>query len=406
MDHWQRNLGEIPQLGSDFFQRKPARAATRTRTSETPSLAKENPMMISKLARWTLAFALFGLGCGTDDLVPRSPDVDAGSGDGDQSGNGDGDQPGHGDGDQPGNGDGDQPGHGDGDQGGDGDAPMQGDGDQGGDGDAGGDGDVSGTPPDIEEQFTSLDDWSQNINSPEGGISIQEDARADDHSLASFVFPGNPQFGANDNTSPGYANELVLNDHSFHYGKFETRVRFSSCSNGEEVVDGIFTYAHGGDQNNNGITDNSEIDIEYLCGTPEILWLTVYTDYDDFVQGGLRKLTRQVDMRTGKYTLLTDFPPEETESGTIDGLALPNFPGDTFYRVGFEWRATFVRYYIVLDGKEVDLFTIDQADRIPIEPAEFLINIWHTPEHWDGSGTADYPANDALMLLDWVKIWN
>ena len=131
------------------------------------------------------------------------------------------------------------------------------------------------------------------------------------------------------------------------------------------MVNGIFSYFRGGDENGNGITDNSEIDIELLCGTPNILWLTTYTDFDDFVPGRLRKLSRKLDMRTGQFEDYTDWPPEVTNQGLLEGVAEPGFPGDAFYTLGFEWRENMVRYYIRLNGQEVDLFTIREASRIP-----------------------------------------
>ena len=261
--------------------------------------------------------------------------------------------------------------------------------------------------PDIYEPFTSLDAWHQEIRSQGGRVDIASHGAASDDSVAALLFPGNPDLGVYDHTSPGFATEIVYPER-FSYGKFETRVRFGGCAEGaEEVVNGIFTYFNdGSDQDGDGLPDNSEIDIEQLCGTPEILWLTVYTDYRDFVAGGLKKRTRMVNMRTGSYLEFIDFPPAEGERGTIPGIAIPNFPAnDTFYTVGFEWRQGSVRYYIVLDGEEKDLFLLDEPDTVPTRPAQFLINIWHAPDHWDGSGTGDYPASDSTMLVDSVKIW-
>jgi hypothetical protein len=68
---------------------------------------------------------------------------------------------------------------------------------------------------------------------------------------------------------------------TFHYGRYETSVRFASCAAAEEIVSGIFTYLNDGtDTNGNGIADNSEIDVELLCGEPYLLWLTIWTDYE------------------------------------------------------------------------------------------------------------------------------
>jgi hypothetical protein len=273
----------------------------------------------------------------------------------------------------------------------------------GGDGD--GDGDGDGPTADINESFANFDHWSREVRSPGGSLTLTSHVQAEDDRVAALTIPGRPDLGADDWASPDSASELVF-DQSFLYGKFETRVRFSSCGTNEEVVDGIFTYFRGGDENGNGITDNSEIDIEYLCGTPNLLWLTTYTDFDDFAPGRLRKLSRKVDMRTGAYEVYTDWPPTTTERGTIAGLSVPGFPdANTFYTVGFEWRADVVRYYIRLGGKEVDLFVIRDASRVPRRRAGFLLNTWHANAHWTNGAAADYPANAATMLVDSVKIW-
>jgi hypothetical protein len=269
-----------------------------------------------------------------------------------------------------------------------------------GDGDGDGDGDA-----DIVERFASLSSWTQHIRSPGGAITLSGHGASDDNRVAALSIPGRPDLGPNDWSSPDSASELEFHE-SFLYGKFETRVRFASCAAHEEVVNGLFTYFRGGDQNGNGITDNSEIDIELLCGTPNVLWLTTYTDFDDFASGRLRKLSKKIDMRNGRYELYTDWPPTVTSSGTVPGVALPDFPDpNQFYTVGFEWRESVVRYYIRLDGREVDLFTITDASRIPRRSAGFLMNVWHANAHWTDGSSADYPSNPATLLVDWVKIW-
>ncbi len=260
--------------------------------------------------------------------------------------------------------------------------------------------------PDIYERFTNLSNFRQYVRSNGGSVSLVPHPRAEDNAAVALNFPGNPSFGPNSNSGPGYATEIALND-QFQYGKFETRLRFSSCSPGEEVVNGVFTYFNdGSDQNGNGLADNSEIDIEFLCGTPELLWFTVYTDYSAFEPGQLRKRTRKVNMRTGAFDEFTDWPPALTAQGTIPGLAIAGFPApEQFYTLGFEWREGFVRYYIVLNGQELELFRITNASRVPRRLSEFLINIWHANAHWTDGSAADYPANNTNMLVDWVKIW-
>lgn len=259
--------------------------------------------------------------------------------------------------------------------------------------------------PAIDEPFKSLSQWDTAVRSPGGSASIISDAAADDGSALQLKLPGNAGLGPNDNAGPGFASEVIVKGPQL-YGTYETRVRLSSCSAAEEVVDGIFTYFNdGSDQNGNGITDNSEIDIEYLCGTPSILWLTVYTDFSDFAPGKLRKLSRKVDMRTGRYETYVDWPPTTSEQGTIAGLAMPNFPGNDWYTLGFDWRADRVSYYVLVNGTKLELFRITDASRIPRRTSSFLMNIWHANAHWTDGAAADYPAGDASMVVDWAKIW-
>jgi hypothetical protein len=259
--------------------------------------------------------------------------------------------------------------------------------------------------PDIYEAFSNMNNWNKFIRQSGGAASLVNVSGADDSAAVSLKLPGNPSYGSGDASGPGYASEIALKD-QFLYGTFETRVRFSSCSSAEEVVDGIFTYFNNGtDWDGNGIADNSEIDIEFLCGTPNILWLTVYTDFEAFEPGRLRKLSNMIDMRTGAYTVLADWPPSVIAQGTIPGLATPDFPGAEFHTVGFDWREQHVQYYLKRGGEKIVLFTITDPSRIPRRSSEFLMNIWHANGHWTDGSAADYPANDATLLVDWVKIW-
>jgi hypothetical protein len=183
-------------------------------------------------------------------------------------------------------------------------------------------------------------------------------------------------------------------------------LQLASCAPSEEVVNGIFVYDYGGDSNENGITDNSEIDIEILCGEPHIIYLTSWTDYDD--DGSFRKWSRAVDTRTGEYR-------ESVTSGTyglgpvlgvIEQARQPGFPRvDELYELGFDWQPDSIRFFIVLDGAEVTLWDFTDASLIPQQPARFMLNVWHPRSHWWAGGAAGYPANDATMRVDWFRYW-
>jgi beta-glucanase (GH16 family) len=222
--------------------------------------------------------------------------------------------------------------------------------------------------------------------------------------VAVLTFPGDPALDSEDNTSPSFASEIDWEERL--YGTYRTRLELARCDAGEEVVNGIFTYSHGGDSNDNGITDNNEIDIEILCGEPYVIFLSSWTDYDD--DNSFRKWSRAIDTRSGDYRE----SPSATEYGlgpvlgNIPGANVPGFPeGGRFYEMGFEWQPDRIRWFIVFDSEEVTLWDFSDASLIAQNPASFLFNVWHAPSHWFEGGAADYPANDAVMRIDWFRYW-
>ncbi len=268
------------------------------------------------------------------------------------------------------------------------------------------------TPSVVDSPFTSLEGWSV---APKGSLipgataTIEDDGAASDGSVLSLTVPGNEALVGADYAGPGaHAIEVVADAAAQLYGRYELNVRFASCASDEELVNGLFTYFNdGSDADGDDIADNSEIDIELLCGEPQFLFLTVWTDYEDDTH--FRKSTRIINMRTGQYS---DSPKGASDyegivpAGSISGLSITDFPDEnTFYHLGFEWRETFVRYFLVTESGEVELWKLEGKDYVPQRPAKFLMNLWHSTSHWNSGGAADYPANDASLLVDWVKIW-
>ncbi len=281
----------------------------------------------------------------------------------------------------------------------------------GGSSTGGGDGDPSGDPS-VSTEFLDLSNWGQRDDSDGGSISIVPHAAATDNSVLQLTYPGNPALGPGDNPGPAHAVEVFTNQ-TLHYGRYEMSVRFASCADDEELVNGIFTYFNdGSDENENGIADNSEIDYEVLCGEPHLLWLTVWTDYGynaDLETEEFRKTTRVIDMRNGSYQQ-TPVGSEDQygvgPGGTISGISETDFPNpDRFYDIAFEWQPTYVRYTIRLGDQEVELWKLEGAERVPQRPGQFMLNLWHANTHWLKGGAADYPKAEAQMLVDWVKIW-
>jgi hypothetical protein len=34
-----------------------------------------------------------------------------------------------------------------------------------------------------------------------------------------------------------------------------------------------------------------------------------------------------------------------------------------------------------------------------------MFNVWHSDDWWNVAGTADYPAADAVLRVDWLRFW-
>src|SRR5262249_30931997 len=157
------------------------------------------------------------------------------------------------------------------------------------------------------------------------------DANAVDGIAGVLTFPGSMTFGPNDHAGPAFATEIESKMATFQYGMYRARVRLAACAASEEVVNGDFTYFNDGtDHDGDGVIDNSEIDIEVLCGTPSVLSLTVWTEYTS--DTSFKKWTRAVDLKTGEYfesTAANQFGV--TKKGTDPQFVHPSFDGAKNY---------------------------------------------------------------------------
>ncbi|RYG69522.1 hypothetical protein EON77_14635 [bacterium] len=123
----------------------------------------------------------------------------------------------------------------------------------------------------------------------------------------------------------------------------------------------------------------------------------------------MRKAGRAIELDTG--TILTGAVDAfgldygNAEYGKRDpNLVVPGFPdANTFYEMGWEWQSSYIRWFLVVGGKEVTLWTLRDASRIPQNPSKVLMNLWHPSEHWDGRGKADPAANDATLAVDYFS---
>jgi len=263
----------------------------------------------------------------------------------------------------------------------------------------------AGTTPTFSVDFIAADKSRFYSRSDNGGSIAfgAANASATDHAVAELVFKGNAALGPGDKLSPDFATEIGTNQ-SFGYGTFRTRVQLAQCASSEELVNGVFTYFNDGqDHDGDGLIDNSEIDIEILCSDPSIISLTIWSEYtsDTAKQG----VSRVIHTKTGAYE---DSLNDTTSlgSGTSSAFKLSGFPDpNAFYEMGFEWHATSLRYFIVVGGNEITLWTYTDAKYIPSLPAALLFNVWHSDDWWNSQGTADYPASDATLRVDWFRYW-
>lgn len=234
---------------------------------------------------------------------------------------------------------------------------------------------------------------------------------ASDGKTAKLTFPGDPALGSSNRAGPGsYGTHLESEQGGklFKYGTYRARVKAAACATSDEgVVTGVFTYQNDGtDLNANGINDNSELDIEVLCAEPTVIYMTIWTDYTD--DNHFQKTTRKINLVTGKYSQTTAGKEGEWGLGTKGTMSftLPDLNFTTqFVEMGFTWKADSVRYFLVKDGVEYELWSFTDASRklIPQNPGAFMVNLWHNSSHWHNDLPADYPTTEVNIEVDWFK---
>jgi hypothetical protein len=267
--------------------------------------------------------------------------------------------------------------------------------------------DSGGQTPTYFTDFDAIDDWQPDNSLPGSstnfGVQI---TGATDPSTAELRFPGHPEYAATDNMGADYVTQIA-SPQKFGFGTYRTRVQLGSCKPTEDAVNAALGFFNDGtDANQNGITDDLEIDFQVLCGTPQNLYLTVFTDYESDTQ--FRKLSHLIDFSTGT---LYDTPSAEkdgfTKTSTVAAFLRPElFDSTTFYEIGFEWHTASLRFFMVLDGADVTLWTLTDPTHIPQRPVTFLYNLWHPAAHWfPSTSAADFPANDVVMHVDWFEFF-
>lgn len=276
---------------------------------------------------------------------------------------------------------------------------------------------VPPSAPTIFTEFATNDvPWVLQLGVPNANVSFGvADAAASDGKVVQLLWPGLNNGGSADNSKPyPFATQIATNNTAVGFGTYRARVKLARCAATEEVVNGIFVYSHpkDTDTNGNGIEDNTEIDIEILCGEPQFINMTIWTDYQDASDtkpAATSRTGRVIDTKTGE---VTEFAAPK-KSGVFvkmdPNLIIPDFPKDQYYEMGFEWQANSVRFFIVIDNKEVTLWDFKDASipsLIPQNKGAMMFNLWYSKSHWNKTPSpASYAADNAIMSVDWFKYW-
>jgi len=263
------------------------------------------------------------------------------------------------------------------------------------------------TPHGFVEDFAATnDDWERQTLLPGASATVGQPApTARDGYLAELRFPGHSEYSARERVGADYATQLATHER-FHFGTYRTRLSFGGCAPEEETVMAFLGYFNDGtDADGDGIVDDLEIDLQVACSSPRYLYLTVFTD-DDAQGARFRKLTRVVDFASGDIFETPSVDSEDYASvGNEPQLSAPGLlEPDALYEVGFEWHRESIRFFLVLNGVERDLWTVLGAERVPARPLYVMYNSWHPDTHWyPNEGVADFPADDVVMRVDWLS---
>jgi beta-glucanase (GH16 family) len=237
-------------------------------------------------------------------------------------------------------------------------------------------------------------------------VGGQSDSAATDGKALALTIP------AGTGSSPANAAE-VDSKASYLYGSFSSRVRTADCANqpATGAVTGIFTYGNDGrDHDGDGIIDNSEIDVEILCARPDILNLTIWTDYDEN-SDAQQRVSRVIDLKAGRILstcYLTSFDGSCTELSGAENSpatvpAVAGFDSSTKYHdYRIDWTADRVNFSVADDtGQSVTLWDYQgPTTRIPHTSSAYLVNLWHTDD-WtpEGSSSATRSPESALTAF-------
>jgi beta-glucanase (GH16 family) len=228
-----------------------------------------------------------------------------------------------------------------------------------------------------------------------------------------------PQDDASPYQGPNfYSNNFTL------FGRYSARIKIPNVETQPGVggVVGFFTYYNDlyaneqeKDINKNGLSDNSEIDFEWLIANPQLIYMTAWTDYEE--NGDCKKVARIVNLATGQI-LTTNYSQKLGGAGTpLTGVenqpsqiqAIAGFDASqNFYVYGFDWKSDNIRWWIIHPETRDTVVLWDykgNTARITQKPARLMFNIWHTND-WSAEGkpgSTQKPAQIFAAEFDWIK---
>ncbi len=247
------------------------------------------------------------------------------------------------------------------------------------------------------DQTTAFDESQQ--TTPTGTIAFGvADMAASDGKVATLT-----RTGGQTTIGTGGAEEIVGN-RSFSYGTFRYRFQLASCKTSEELVNGLFTYFNDGSTASDGLTINREVDIEILCGEPQLINLTIWTEYDSDTK--CKNQSRVIDTTTGTVYVYADDQSSGDQTGMTSDpqLMIPGFPAaGTFYEMGFTWTPTELTYFMSIGGSYVTLWDATDATRIPQAPMTQHFNLWAPGISWSTGDPEPPPASNSALTLDWFR---
>jgi len=228
-----------------------------------------------------------------------------------------------------------------------------------------------------------------------------------DGQVLELMYPGGT---ASEETGPGFATEIsTVNERTF--GLYEARLRTPKVGRATGLVSSFFTYFNDGkDHDGDGLVDNHEIDIEFLANEPDVIYMSVWTEYEADDGGErFRKTSRKVNLRTGQVwqTPAGGEASYELVPAEPLGWQARRFKHNRrFHTYRFEWIAGSVTFGVDLeDGAGMrTLWMLSGAPNVTIPSlvSPLRMNLWHNGAHWLSGKPARVPPRDVRYHIDRV----